>query len=786
MGSKIDTENCWTIRVQSWAGDRDEIHFEPPKLAVGNLDPRSSAINHEISLVHYFYFGTKIKLETGSELGSFDPGIGKDVGATGHKSRPNLSTHSFYHVNRTASPPPPPRSHHRNRPPQPGSLGIKDGGSSSHYVVRQGRTYDLLHFNDLQDILYSLMNKYADINCTLVVCCLLTTCCKLGKIMVAAAQVLLHTWQYGARCLFLCKSAIGSESSWAFLMNCNPIVKELRQHGEVPRHAPHISARLCWMSLGMVVTILAWMAPRFFSSNSSTPIHSPPTAPSPSSWACFIKVYAASQMSMGGIKRLYIVSGSVFGAGFPIRPTRHGPRAALFQGATSRKKTVRRKARSHRMASRSQSKNGFVHIKGTITLIHLCVLGNSGAVARALASHHGFTPGFSNVGIVLDDAACLRVFSEYSRFSHLAFQRRSIRRWTPTCPSWKARHSETHNHEMLRADKGEVRGEWSSAGMQRRAGERSPRKPTDQRHLPVRLAKIRDEQSNRSATAAPFTRQVPVSTNAVKLQMNDVYVRCCTQQGISIALHIKAHEWRARRRRLKQCLQPAGKVAGSHEWGTTLPCVIHERGMRVDLTSLNGRGRAGIFFLCRRSLRYSTQTHIPPSLTKDTFGTAPAAVCCPHQCPSASCSPLSAVLPDCKTCHLRAEDTRKLVRDSPCLAVDALSSRPGLVSADSLHSLALLLRLRVLQNTRAQIHFRDWTILTVTRYKCLPANHGHSVSELPNSDWPSQVMNCLLRRRHEEKTLQKARNVKMRIPDACGELLQGKAGVSCVLYPVAR
>ncbi|KAJ8892111.1 hypothetical protein PR048_004691 [Dryococelus australis] len=31
--SKIDTENCCTIRVQSWTGDRDEVHFEPPKLA---------------------------------------------------------------------------------------------------------------------------------------------------------------------------------------------------------------------------------------------------------------------------------------------------------------------------------------------------------------------------------------------------------------------------------------------------------------------------------------------------------------------------------------------------------------------------------------------------------------------------------------------------------------------------------------------------------------------------------------------------------------------------------
>ncbi|KAJ8886296.1 hypothetical protein PR048_012507 [Dryococelus australis] len=43
-GSKTDTENCCTIRVHSWTGHRDEVHFEPLKLAVGNLDARSAAI----------------------------------------------------------------------------------------------------------------------------------------------------------------------------------------------------------------------------------------------------------------------------------------------------------------------------------------------------------------------------------------------------------------------------------------------------------------------------------------------------------------------------------------------------------------------------------------------------------------------------------------------------------------------------------------------------------------------------------------------------------------------
>ncbi|KAJ8866173.1 hypothetical protein PR048_033697 [Dryococelus australis] len=51
IGSKIDTENCCTIRVQSLTGDRDQVHFEPTKLAVRNLDARSAVIvdklNHD-------------------------------------------------------------------------------------------------------------------------------------------------------------------------------------------------------------------------------------------------------------------------------------------------------------------------------------------------------------------------------------------------------------------------------------------------------------------------------------------------------------------------------------------------------------------------------------------------------------------------------------------------------------------------------------------------------------------------------------------------------------------
>ncbi|KAJ8875048.1 hypothetical protein PR048_022938 [Dryococelus australis] len=62
IGSKIDIENCCTIRVQCWTADRDEVHFEPPKLVVRNLDSRSAAI---------------IKLDPGSELVSCDLGSRK-------------------------------------------------------------------------------------------------------------------------------------------------------------------------------------------------------------------------------------------------------------------------------------------------------------------------------------------------------------------------------------------------------------------------------------------------------------------------------------------------------------------------------------------------------------------------------------------------------------------------------------------------------------------------------------------------------------------------------------
>ncbi|KAJ8888269.1 hypothetical protein PR048_007756 [Dryococelus australis] len=64
-------------KLHNWTGDPDEVYFEPMKLAVRNLKPRSATIIHEISLVQHFYIGTKIKLDHGLELGSLDLGSAK-------------------------------------------------------------------------------------------------------------------------------------------------------------------------------------------------------------------------------------------------------------------------------------------------------------------------------------------------------------------------------------------------------------------------------------------------------------------------------------------------------------------------------------------------------------------------------------------------------------------------------------------------------------------------------------------------------------------------------------
>ncbi|KAJ8891915.1 hypothetical protein PR048_004474 [Dryococelus australis] len=82
IGSKIYTENCCTIRIQSLTGGRDEVHFKPPKLEVRNLDPRSAAIVDKCSLKIRQQLELRplvflIKLDPGSEPESFDLGPGK-------------------------------------------------------------------------------------------------------------------------------------------------------------------------------------------------------------------------------------------------------------------------------------------------------------------------------------------------------------------------------------------------------------------------------------------------------------------------------------------------------------------------------------------------------------------------------------------------------------------------------------------------------------------------------------------------------------------------------------
>ncbi|KAJ8874870.1 hypothetical protein PR048_022760 [Dryococelus australis] len=65
--------------LTSWTGDRDEVHFEPPKLGVRNLDPRSATIIDKCNWNQdqtRSWFGTRIIRSR----------IGEDVGAIGHKS----------------------------------------------------------------------------------------------------------------------------------------------------------------------------------------------------------------------------------------------------------------------------------------------------------------------------------------------------------------------------------------------------------------------------------------------------------------------------------------------------------------------------------------------------------------------------------------------------------------------------------------------------------------------------------------------------------------------------
>ncbi|KAJ8866636.1 hypothetical protein PR048_032496 [Dryococelus australis] len=102
-GSKLDPRSHLRSTQETvapfefrWTGYRDEVHFEPPNLAVPKLDPRSAAIieeseiqNQGTSLAQHFYTGTKIELDPGSELGSFYIGSGKMLVQPG-MSRPYL------------------------------------------------------------------------------------------------------------------------------------------------------------------------------------------------------------------------------------------------------------------------------------------------------------------------------------------------------------------------------------------------------------------------------------------------------------------------------------------------------------------------------------------------------------------------------------------------------------------------------------------------------------------------------------------------------------------------
>ncbi|KAJ8870200.1 hypothetical protein PR048_029216 [Dryococelus australis] len=115
-------------------------------------------------------------------------------------------------------------------------------------------------------------------------------------------------------------------------------------------------------------------------------------------------------------------------------PRRRSPTSALHpmlarETAPPVARSIQADTRLVPEASREQSDDGRAHIKGTDVPFRLrafiCTVRSSGgAVARALASHHGdpgpipggFTSVFSHVVIVLDDAACRRVFSRHSRF----------------------------------------------------------------------------------------------------------------------------------------------------------------------------------------------------------------------------------------------------------------------------------------------------------------------------------------------------------------------------------
>ncbi|KAJ8878524.1 hypothetical protein PR048_019102 [Dryococelus australis] len=79
-GSKLDRRShreCSIIRVQNWTEDRDEVRFEPPKLSVPKLHPRSAAIVEKCSLTAYngihMTIGRPLKLYDDKGEGAFGP-----------------------------------------------------------------------------------------------------------------------------------------------------------------------------------------------------------------------------------------------------------------------------------------------------------------------------------------------------------------------------------------------------------------------------------------------------------------------------------------------------------------------------------------------------------------------------------------------------------------------------------------------------------------------------------------------------------------------------------------
>ncbi|KAJ8866982.1 hypothetical protein PR048_032844 [Dryococelus australis] len=90
IGYKIDTQNCCTVRFRAgldiemkFISNRRNWQFEisirgqQPLSLTLELTNESEIQNYDISLVQHFNIGTKIEMDPGSELGSFDLGSGK-------------------------------------------------------------------------------------------------------------------------------------------------------------------------------------------------------------------------------------------------------------------------------------------------------------------------------------------------------------------------------------------------------------------------------------------------------------------------------------------------------------------------------------------------------------------------------------------------------------------------------------------------------------------------------------------------------------------------------------